>query len=98
MQRKNQTYVIAVDLGGTNLRVGLLGPQYKIIRREVLKTKVFIKKENLIFAVIESVAGLIRHSNLKKRDIAGVGLGLPGPVDNKRGIVHFFPNIPGWKE
>ena len=27
----------------------------------------------------------------------GVGLGLPGPVDTFGGIVHFFPNIRGWK-
>jgi glucokinase len=27
-----------------------------------------------------------------------VGLGLPGPIDFEKGIVHFFPNIPGWKE
>jgi glucokinase len=35
---------------------------------------------------------------LKKTDILGLGLGVPGPVDADKGVVHFFPNIPGWKE
>ncbi len=35
---------------------------------------------------------------MKSTQILGLGLGVPGPVDALKGLVHFFPNIPGWRE
>jgi glucokinase len=52
----------------------------------------------LISAIIDSVNKIIKNNKLNKTSILGVGLGLPGPIDVKQGTVHFFPNIPGWKE
>jgi len=91
-------FIIAVDLGGTNLKIALLDLKYKIRDREVLSTRRFSKKEDLVSAIVSSISRFIENNKLKKSDISGIGLGLPGPIDAKRGIVHFFPNIPGWKE
>jgi glucokinase len=91
-------YIIGIDLGGTNLKIGLLDLECRIVRREILNTRRFTKKERLIQAIIDSVNRIMDDAQLKKTDVLGVGLGLPGPVDFKSGIVHFFPNIPGWKE
>jgi glucokinase len=91
-------FIIGIDLGGTNLKVALLDSKYKIINKEVLSTRRFFRKENLILAVIGSVKKIIGNNKLTQPDILGLGLGLPGPIDAQRGIVHFFPNIPGWKE
>lgn len=50
--------------------------------------------------MIDGIAGAIDDTlsafHCRKNGVAGVGLGLPGPIDTDRGIVHFFPNIPGW--
>jgi glucokinase len=94
----NTKLIIGIDLGGTNLKVGLLDSKYKIIRREILDTQRFTRKESLVSAIVDAVNKIIKNNNLKKNDILGVGLGLPGPIDAKKGIVHFFPNISGWKE
>ncbi|MCX5706908.1 MAG: ROK family protein [Candidatus Omnitrophica bacterium] len=91
-------FIISIDLGGTNLKVALLDLQYNIIDREVLSTCSFLEKEDLISGIAYSINRIIKYNNLNKTQIFGLGLGLPGPVDAKRGIVHFFPNIPGWKE
>jgi glucokinase len=91
-------FIVAVDLGGTNLKVALLDIKYKILDLELLRTNRFTKKEKLISNIVASVTKIIKHNKLKKKDILGVGLGLPGPIDIERGLVHFFPNIPGWKE
>lgn len=90
--------IICIDLGGTNLKVALIDSKYNIKRREALNTKRFIKKENLILAIVESINRIIKINKLNKSNILGVGLGVPGPVDVNKGLVHFFPNIPGWKE
>lgn len=89
-------FIIGIDLGGTNLKIALLNSRYRIIQRKILSTQNFNKKEYLISVIVNSINGIIEDSMLKKADILGVGLGLPGPIDQVRGLVHFFPNIPGW--
>jgi glucokinase len=91
-------YVIGIDLGGTNLKTALLNLNYKIIKKEIISTKRFIKKESLIQGIYDSINKILNESKLTKKAVIGVGLGLPGPIDHKLGIVHFFPNIPGWRE
>lgn len=91
-------YIIAIDLGGTNLKVGLLDLNNKIRRKSAFDTRRSPGKNGLIRTIIAAVGEIIRKERLNKRNILGLGIGVPGPVDAKKGIVHFFPNIPGWKE
>jgi len=91
-------YIISIDLGGTNLKVALLDFHYKIKYKDVLDTRKFPGKNGLILAITQAINTIILNSGIKKSDVLGVGLGVPGPVDAQKGIVHFFPNIPGWKE
>lgn len=91
-------FIVGIDLGGTNLKIALLDLKYRIRHKEVLNTQRFTKKEGLISAIIDSVDKILKDNNLSRKSLLGVGLGLPGPIDYEKGIVHFFPNIPGWKE
>ncbi|MFA4989186.1 MAG: ROK family protein [Candidatus Omnitrophota bacterium] len=91
-------FIICIDLGGTNLKVALLDLNYRIKDREILSTRSFMEKNDLILGIVHAVTRFIKYNNLSKAQILGVGLGLPGPIDAKSGVVHFFPNIPGWKE
>lgn len=94
----NKRFIIGIDLGGTNLKVALLDLNYRIKDKEILSTRSFLEKDQLISGIVHAVNRFIKYNDLSKAQILGVGLGLPGPVDAKQGIVHFFPNIPGWKE
>ncbi len=94
----NKKFIIGIDLGGTNLKVALLDLNFKIKDKEVLSTRSFMEKDQLILGILHSINRFIKYNHLSKAEILGVGLGLPGPIDAKNGIVHFFPNIPGWKE
>jgi glucokinase len=94
----SQKFIIGIDLGGTNLKIALLDLKFSIKHRESLNTRKFSDRAELIAAIVSAVSRIINNFALNKNDILGVGLGLPGPVDHDKGIVHFFPNIPGWKE
>lgn len=94
----NAKLILAIDLGGTNLKIAVLDLKYRIRAREVLSTRNFRSKERLISAICYFVDRILENKKLEKADILGVGLGLPGPIDEARGIVHFFPNIGGWRE
>jgi len=91
-------FIAGIDLGGTNLKIALLDLKYRIKYKDVLNTQRFTKKEDLISAIVDSVHKILKDNKLNRTNLLGVGLGLPGPIDYEKGIVHFFPNIPGWKE
>ena len=91
-------FIIGIDLGGTNLKCALLDDNFKIKVKTSFSTKSFNDKQKLIQGIADSINNFILKQGLKRSAILGVGIGLPGPVDTFKGIVHFLPNIPGWKK
>lgn len=91
-------FIVGIDLGGTNLKIALLDLKLRIRHKEVLDTQRFNKKEGLISAIVDSVDKILKDNKLSRKNLLGIGLGLPGPIDYERGVVHFLPNIVGWKE
>ncbi len=93
-----KTYVVAVDVGGTNIKLGIVDHKGKVIARNSLPTKTFSSsKTKLIDALAHHIDALITTTKLTKKSIAGIGIGLPGLINPQQGIVRFLPNIPGWK-
>lgn len=92
-------YVVGVDIGGTNIKVGLVGPAANVIDRTGFATKSFsLDQKTLINAIVDYIEVIISKNGLVKSNIRGVGVGLPGLIDTPRGIVQFLPNIPGWQD
>lgn len=91
-------YIIGIDLGGTNLRIGFFTQKYQLRAKRFFVTGGFQTKEKLIQAIMDAVKTMIEQCGIKKKKLLGLGVGFPGPVDYRKGIVHFLPNIPGWKD
>ncbi len=91
-------YTIGIDVGGTNLKFGVINSTGKIVSRFRLDTKRYLRsKVKLIDALSQSVLDVIAEKNIKTKDVLGIGVGLPGLINSKAGIVNLLPNIPGWK-
>ena len=91
-------YVIGVDVGGTNIKLGIVHPLGHVIARSSFATKPFASsKLKLIGALALEIDKLLKHEGLNHKKVAGIGIGLPGLVDVKTGVVRFLPNIPGWR-
>lgn len=87
-------YIVGVDVGGTNIVVGTVAQDgSEILGVESSPTAA----EKGPDAVVERIVELARRSMAQApgRDIAGVGIGSPGPLDTKSGIVLLTPNL-GW--
>ena len=91
------TYVLGVDLGGTNIVTGAVchdGTEVLGVRSEPTRP------EEGADAVVERIIRLCRESveaaGLGMDRIAGVGIGSPGPLDREQGLVLVTPNL-GWK-
>ncbi len=90
---------IGVDVGGTNIKLGLVTSSGRIIAKTNLITKSYIHHpHHLIDALVAAIRILIKDNSKRIEDIAGIGIGLPGLVDVVRGVVVFLPNIPGWRD
>ena len=88
-------YTIGVDVGGTNIKLGLVNGFGTIFARSYLETKRFHRnKTKLIEAIVREINTLISSKRLTSKDISGIGIGLPGLIDSRRGVVNFLPNVP----
>lgn len=91
-------YVIGVDVGGTNIKLGLATSSVEVIDRAKFATKSFTSdRSTLIHAIAKQISSLIERNGIPGKKIKGIGIGLPGLIDNANGVVRFLPNIPGWK-
>ena len=89
---------IGVDIGGTNVKLGLVSPQGKVILRDTFSTRDHPGREALLRKLVTHLELLKKEAKFRRLKLAGVGIGAPGPIDVERGFVYFFPNIPGWKD
>lgn len=87
---------IGIDLGGTNIKIGVVGAQGEILARRSVETRA----EQGVAAVIDRLAAiideLVRGCGVQRCDLRGVGFGAPGPMSHKRGFLFACPNLPGW--
>lgn len=91
-------YAIGIDLGGTNIKSGVVDNTGKIIYKKKITTTAFLGKEVLIQQIKELICKILTNSKVKNKKIKGIGLGTPGIVDKEKGIVlGDAANIPGWK-
>ena len=83
---------IAIDLGGTNVRVATVLSDGKIGRIISEPTLASGSEDE----VLEHICRLI--DNLMTPDVDGIGIGVPSVVDTEKGIVYNVVGIPSWKE
>lgn len=89
------SYVIGIDLGGTQLRAALVDARGAILAHERLPSQAAEGPA----AVVARMTGLIarvRAALPPDAPLLGVGVGAPGPLDPERGMVLEPPNLPGW--
>ena len=84
---------LVMDVGGNWVRVALITPGGDIVWRDRIPTGAR-ESGQAVIGRIESMrdAGV---SHAGGREVAGIGLGLAGPIDPETGIMYNPPNIPG---
>lgn len=87
---------IGCDLGGTNLRAGIVDTQTGKVTH-LLSTPTLAREGH--GAVMDRMVGLfqdvINQSGISKSEISGIGIGVPGVLDPDKGMVLFLPNLYG---
>lgn len=86
-------HVIGIDLGGTNMQLGVVDASGAIIGRCKRKTRAEIGLEGVIERLVESVQRVCDDAKIAPDDVAAVGIGVPGAIDIPKGIVLEAPNL-----
>ncbi len=84
---------IGIDLGGTNIAVGMVDDNGKILAQESLPTLSGRSYKEIVkdmAALCEKVAQQSGHS---MKDVDAIGIGSPGAIDSKNGVVVFAGNL-----
>lgn len=87
-------YTIGVDLGGTNIAAGLVDAENKIVDLMSCKTNLPRPSQEIEQAIAEICRELAKRNHLSwEDDVALVGIGAPGSVNARTGIVEFNANF-----
>ena len=90
-----QTLTIGVDFGGTSIKVGCVTPRGRVVRSLVLPTRAHATPQTFLGGIDGAMAQLCAALNIRRRSLRGVGVGVPGLVDSRRGVVYRLVNVPG---
>ena len=86
-------YYIGVDLGGTNIAVGIMDESYSLIAKDKVPTKAKRHADEIVRDMATLAASLVERTGLDFSEIGGMGVAAPGAVDNASGTVKCCNNI-----
>ena len=91
--------ILAIDLGGTQIRAAHVSPDLVVAQRRAVETN----DQEGVDAVVERICRLATQVIEASRDAGlpapvGAGISSPGPLDPWRGVVVSPPNLAGWRD
>ena len=88
-------YRIGIDLGGTNIAVGVVDDRHNIIAEASVPTGAFRPAEEMVADMCRAVEMALDKAGLIAADCASIGIGSPGTCDSEAGTVLRAYNL-GW--
>ena len=87
-------YKIGVDLGGTNIAVGLVNENYEIKVKKSLPTGAERAPEAIVDDIAKLCFDVCADAGIEISEVAGIGIASPGIADSATGIVKYTNNLP----
>lgn len=89
----NRHYLLGIDIGGTNLKAGIVSPQGELVAHTSRPTCLSGGWEGVVGQVEEAAKDLLWQGGLDWSAVKGLGVGVPGTVRLPEGQVLFAPNL-----
>lgn len=86
-------YRVGVDLGGTNIAVGVVDDNFNIIGRGKMKTNAPRDAKLIFDDIATAVKMAVEDANLRLFDIESIGIGTPGSVNKELGMIDYANNL-----
>ncbi|GAA0738708.1 ROK family protein [Clostridium oceanicum] len=85
-------YVVGVDLGGTKIYTALVDLEGNVVKEKIVKTEVEKGDKAIVCNIKSTIDYVIK--DVEKEEIKAIGIGAPGPLDARKGIIVETPNLP----
>ena len=87
-------YRIGIDLGGTNIAVGLVDENYKIVLKKTTPTLAKRESEAIVADMARLCLEVCEAKGVTIKDIANIGVAAPGIANHRNGCVEYSCNLP----
>lgn len=96
-------YRVGIDLGGTNIKAGVVDENYRIIADARCKTRLPRPSREILMDMARVAKEAVEKAGLTMDDIHSVGIGIPGTCNADTGVVEYacnvgFENVPVQEE
>ncbi len=84
---------VGIAIGGTDTRIGLIDVHQHVIAERMIKTNAERPAEEVVEEIGRTVLALLEQQKIPMDQCVGAGIGVPGTVDRKQGVVRYSNNI-----
>ncbi|MGL5152620.1 MAG: ROK family protein [Clostridium sp.] len=89
-----KNYVVGIDLGGTKISTALADLEGNVISNVTVPTNAVEGEEAVLNRIFGTVEEVIKKGQVSIEDVKAIGIGSPGPLDSKKGMIICTPNLP----
>jgi glucokinase len=89
-----KNYVIGIDLGGTKINGALADLEGNILSQNTLPTNAFEGDKAVLGRIFEVIEAVMKEAGKSSEEVKAIGIGSPGPLDAKKGLIITTPNLP----
>lgn len=86
-------YNIGIDLGGTNIKVGLVDENYNIVQKATAKTNLPRPADEICGTIVELIWQCLNAAKVTIGEVNSIGIGTPGVANRNSGIVLYSCNL-----
>jgi glucokinase len=90
--------LVGIDLGGTNIKIACFDMDLTLLKKTSVTTGVDMGPVAVVDRIDHAIADLLAQQGLGLADLAGAGIGTPGPADYQAGILIRSTNMPTFKD
>ena len=91
-------YAFGIDLGGTTAKIGLFTTSGALLEKWEVPTDTSNAGEHILKNLAAAVLGKMKEQSIDPEQVEGVGIGVPGPVQNASVVPIVCANLGGWGE
>ncbi|MGI6395306.1 MAG: ROK family protein [bacterium] len=92
-----KSFFAGIDLGGTKILTVVADEKKNIVAKIKIATEAEKGVEHVVENMIKSLEMCCSEAQIELAHLEAAGIGVPGPVNFKKGIVYDCPNLKGWK-
>ena len=91
-------YAFGIDLGGTTAKIGLFTTSGALLEKWEVPTDTSNAGEHILENLAAAILGKMKEKEIAPEQVEGVGIGVPGPVQNASVVPIVCANLGGWGE